>query len=49
MTLDQIKRTRDILNVVLYKDASTPQEIDNLTELIKELDRELHYRTENFW
>ena len=49
MTLDQVQRTRDILNVVLHKDAKTQAEKDNLNELIAELDRELYFRNENFW
>ena len=43
MTLDQVQRTRDILNVVLHKDAKTKFEKDNLNELIAELDREIHF------
>ena len=42
MTKEQLQRTRDILNVVLHKDAKTKFEKDNLNELIAELDRELN-------
>ena len=41
MTKDQLQRTRDILNVVLHKDATTQFERDNLNELINKLDEEI--------
>ena len=41
MTLDQVQRTRDILNVVLHKDAKTKFEKDNINELIKAIDNDI--------
>jgi len=41
MNREQLQRTKDILNVVLHKDATTKFERDNINELIKTINNEL--------